>query len=530
MVPMKTSNPRFLQHFKHNYRHFHTLGIPLTLFIILFSVSFTTAFPSSTTHTTAMDSFVISLDCTQTGDAIKPYAEINCGPAPIYYVKNSVDITKQYQDIGINFIRTHDFFGPTDVSTIFPDWNANPYEENSYNFTSSDEVITSIINAGCEVFYRLGESASDNNSLCIPPENMTKWAEVCKHIVMHYNNGWNNGYHYNITYWEIWNEPDLDGFWDGTADEYYTLYHTIVQTLKAYDPSLKIGGPCTSSIEDTNFTTRFLSYIVDNNLPLDFYSWHRYADTPHELYTGSIAIRSLLDSYGFTDCESINTEWNINILTPQRDKDNAKNAAFTACSLTAFQDAGIDHAFRYRGTQENNWLMRFIGFDLALFTHDGIYKTPALSYTAMHYLIRDTPLRLSTHTMDASNGITYLAGISEDKTNISILISNYEAPDTSYTLNLTNLPWNKTSYTAVFYLIDEDHHLEIVENITSNEPIYSATQTLKKSTIHFIRLTNSTVIPDEGPLAASIPLFLRLCIFDPITRIIGILLMMLMFG
>ena len=34
--------------------------------------------------------------------------------------------------------------------------------------------------------------------------------EVCKHIVMHYNDGWNDGYHYNIAYWEIWNEPDLE--------------------------------------------------------------------------------------------------------------------------------------------------------------------------------------------------------------------------------------------------------------------------------------------------------------------------------
>lgn len=529
MIPMKTLIPHFLQQFKRNYYHTHPLLIPLTFFIILLSVSFTTAFPSLTTHTT-MDSFMISLDGTQTNGVIKPYAEINCGPAPISYIENSVDLTNQYQDIGINFIRTHDFFGPTDVSTIFPDWDANPYEEESYNFTSSDEMITPIINTDCKVFYRLGESASDNNSLRIPPANMTKWAEVCKHIVMHYNDGWNNGYHYNITYWEIWNEPDLDGFWDGTADEYYTLYHTIVQTLKAYNPSLKIGGPCTSSIADTNFTHGFLTYLVNNEIPLDFYSWHHYADTPHDLYTSSRTVRNLLDSYGFADCESINTEWNINILTPQRDKDNAKNAAFTACSLTTFQDASIDHAFRYRGTQDNNWLMRLIGFDLALFTHDGIYKTPALSYNAMHYLIRDTPIRLTTPTMDASNGITYLAGISEDKTNISIIISNYEAPDTLYTLNLTNIPWNNTSYTAVFYLIDEDHHLEIVENVTSDKSVYSTMQTLEKSTIHFIRLTSSTVVPDEGPLVASIPPFLRLRIFDPIARIIGILIMILIFG
>jgi hypothetical protein len=172
--------------------------------------------------------------------------------------------------------------------------------------------------------------------------------------------------------------------------------------------------------------------------------------------------------------------------------------------------------------------MRLVGFDLSLFTREGGYKTPALAYTVMHYIVRDSPLRLTTPLMDGSNGITYLAGISEDKTNITILVSNYEARDTSYTLNLTNLPWN-TSYTAVFYLIDEGHHLEIVENITSSKPIYSTTRTLKQSTVHFIRFTNSTIVPDEGPPVASISPILRLRILDPIARIVGILVLMLFF-
>jgi len=517
---MPVKNSKSLQHFKRTY---HCIS---PIFLIILLCIYLIFFSPSTIYTTTP--FTISLDCNQTDGVISSCAGINDGPLPIRHVKGGIDITKQYQDVGINFIRTHDFFGPTDVSTIFPSWDASPFEEESYNFTGSDEVITSIINSGAQVFYRLGESASGNESLSIPPENMAKWAEVCKHIVMHYNDGWNNGFNYNITYWEIWNEPDLEGFWKGTADEYYELYNTTVQILKAYDPSLRIGGPCTSSITDERFTHGFLTYLVDHGLPMDFYSWHLYADTPHDFYTASRTVRCLLDSYGFVDCESINTEWNINIISPQRDKDNAKNAAFTACSFTVLQDAGINRVFRYRGTQDYNRLMRFIGFDLSLFTHDGGYKIPALAYAAMHYIVRDSPLRLTTPLMDGSNGITYLAGISEDKTNISILISNYEAADTSYTLNLTNLPWN-TLYTAVLYLIDEDHHLEIVENITSSKPVYSTTQTLKRSTVHFIRLTSSTVVPEEGPPVAPISPILRLRILDPIARIVGILVLMLFF-
>jgi len=469
----------------------------------------------------------ININCDKTNGIIIPYAEINSGPIPIHYIKDAVDLTKQYQEIGINFVRTHDFYGPTDISNIFPNWSADPNQESSYNFSASDECIASIINAGCRVFYRLGESASDNENLRQPPKNFSKWAEVYKHIVMHYNDGWDDGYHYNITYWEIWNEPDLKGFWNGTAEEYYQLYNITAKTLKSYNSSIKIGGPCVSSVNNKNYTINFLEYVAEQHVPLDFFSWHVYTNSPHDLYNASHLVRKMLDDHGFTNCENINTEWNINILTPQRDKDNAKNAAFTASTLIAFQDACIDHAFRYRGTQDNNWLMRLLGFDLSLFTFDGKYKTPALSYLAMNYVAKDTPIRL-TPPMNGS-GITYLAGISEDKTNISILISNYDSPDTSCIINVTNLPWNG-SYRAAHYVIDEWHHLELTENVTCASPTYSIIKTIKSNTVHLIRLTNSTTLPEEGPPVAKIPFLLRLHILDGITRMLGILLLMLIFG
>jgi len=468
----------------------------------------------------------INIDCNKTNGIIVPYAEINSGPIPIHYIKDGVDLTKQYQEIGINFVRTHDFCGPTDISSIFPNWSADPDQESSYNFSASDACITSIINAGCRVFYRLGESASDNENLRQPPKNFSKWAEVCKHIVMHYNDGWNDGYHYNITYWEIWNEPDLNGFWNGTAGEYYQLYNITAKTLKSYNSSLKIGGPCVSSLDNKNYTINFLKYVAEQNIPLDFFSWHMYANSPQELYNASNFVRKMLDDHDFTNCENINTEWNINILTPQRDKDNAKNAAFTASSLIAFQGASLDHAFRYRGTQDNNWLMRLLGFDLSLFTFDGKYKTPALSYLAMHYIAEDTPIRLAA---SANSGVTYLAGISKDKSNVSILISNYESNDTPCIINVTNLPWND-SYNAVHYVIDASHHLEIVENATCNASVYTTTKIVKRNTVYFIRLTNSNSFPEEGPPVAKIPFILRLHILDGITRLLGILLLMLIFG
>jgi hypothetical protein len=296
-----------------------------------------------------------------------------------------------------------------------------------------------------------------------------------------------------------------------------------VQTLKNYNESLKVGGPCTSSVENIEYTTGFIQYLIDHELPLDFFSWHHYVDTPHDLYMSSCFVRELLDCYGLKNCENINTEWNVNIFSPQREKDNARNAAFTACCLAIFHDAGMDRAFRYRGTQDPSMLWRFLGLDLSLFSADGLFKSPALSYLALHYLYQDTPIRLQTSLMNASSGVTYLAGVSEDDSNVTILISNCESSDIVYSLAISDLPWDN-SYSVVEYLVDDLHHLEVTVQSSEVGSTYTCERTLESSSVHLLRLTNSSFFPEEGPSVARIPLLLRLRILDPISRLLVIFL------
>lgn len=463
----------------------------------------------------------ITLDCTALNGTITPYGQINDGPIPVRTATGYADLTAQYHAIGITNIRTHDLNGPTDIHTIFPNLSRDPTDPANYNFTTSDTAITSMITAGAHVYYRLGESATTNTSLRLPPTNYTTWAQVCLHITMHYNDGWDHGYHDNITDWEIWNEPDITPFWNGTPTQYYTLYTLTATTLKNYNHSLHIGGPTTSNPYNHNFTDAFLTYLHNTSAPLDFFSWHSYASSPQDYYNTSTHIRSLLDTYNFTHTQNINSEWNYNILSPQRDKDNAKNTAFTASTLTIFQDAHLDQAYRYRGTQDNNWLMRLIGFDLALFTENGTYKRPALAYQLLHTITTDTPQRIQTPPQNGSTGITYLAGLSPDHTNLSIMITNYNTKNTDETLALTNLPFTQP-YTITHYLIDETHHLQIINQTTSNASTLRIPTTLKTNSVHFYRLTTSTALPPEGPTVAKIPLLLRLKILDPFTFILAI--------
>lgn len=74
-------------------------------------------------------------------------------------------------------------------------------------------------------------------------------------------------------YFEVWNEPNLSGFWGGTQDEYWKLYKASAIAVKRVDPKLRIGGPASSK---GNWIKEIISYTTQNKIPLDFVSTHLY--------------------------------------------------------------------------------------------------------------------------------------------------------------------------------------------------------------------------------------------------------------
>ena len=103
----------------------------------------------------------------------------------------------------------------------------------------------------CEPLWLDTQDTTNPAGFVTPPSDMDKFAEVAGHVALHYNNGWANGFHFNIRYWEVWNEADLQPFWrDGTAEQYHELYAKTAQALKSHDASLKVGGPAIATHSD----------------------------------------------------------------------------------------------------------------------------------------------------------------------------------------------------------------------------------------------------------------------------------------
>ena len=83
-----------------------------------------------------------------------------------------------------------------------------------------------------------------------------------------------------ITYWEIWNEPDLTPeMWVGTPEEYFRLYTTVAPLLKAWFPDLKIGGCALVLRVEPDVYQRLFVGGCAHQRPPDFFSWHWYGDS-----------------------------------------------------------------------------------------------------------------------------------------------------------------------------------------------------------------------------------------------------------
>ena len=294
---------------------------------------------------------------------------------------------------GIPFSRLHDVGGwmgqnlYVDIPNIFRDFSKDVNDPESYDFKFTDKIITGLIENGCEPYFRMGVTIENAHMLksyrIFPPADFQKWAEICEHIIRHYNEGWAEGFHYNITYWEVWNEPDdcyvneTAAMWKGTPEEFYRLYSTTaIHLKKCFGNSIKVGGYGHCGLyqykkdvdldgirdEDNiydftiNFHHGFLRHLKEVNAPLDFFSWHVY-DNCHpstkndftEIKNHAEYIRKVLDKYGFTECEHHLNEWNIKTDRYHRDAPIAasRTLAFmqlmqqSSTDVMCFYDAGL---------------------------------------------------------------------------------------------------------------------------------------------------------------------------------------------
>lgn len=426
----------------------------------------------------------LSFNTEQKGREFKILNATNGGP---WHRRHATDQWRtnfeDYKAARFPYSRTHDsgvagiYGGPYsyDITNIFPDFSADPYSPDSYDFACTDEAIAVCHDAGTKTFFRLGQTIENQIKKhgTLPPPDFKKWAVICEHIIRHYNEGWANGFEMGIEYWEIWNEPDLDEddaankrTWGGTKAQFFDLYEAAAKHLKTCFPKLKIGGPALAWRED--WADDFLSEMENRGVPLDFFSWHIYCTEPKAMVEKSERIKAMLLKHGYGEAESILNEWNyIKGWTDEYKYSlqaihGMKGAAFTAACICAAQNSSID-MLMYYDTRPSvfNGVFDFYTYDLL----KGYF--PLYWYGKFYDMQKEIP------SENSIENIYSLCGVDSGGKILSLIV-NYSDDDMAAEKTV-NLDFGKEGVYEV-YLLDEKTDATLITTTSST------TLTLKNQT------------------------------------------------
>ena len=350
---------------------------------------------------------------------IKPMHAVGQPPFKGGFAKIDFTPMQILKDAAIPFSRLHDVGGPfggnryVDIPNIFRDFDADENNPTSYDFAFTDELIKGLFEYGVEPYFRLGVTIENQSFIKAyrinPPKDYEKWARICEHIVRHYNEGWADGFHFNIKYWEIWNEPENrenpkeNQMWTGTAEEYYRLYDVAAKHLKnCFGDKIKVGGYAACgfygifadpekyglSVEKregkrynspreeyrVNFFLGFMDYIKNHGSPIDFFSWHTYG-TADIITAEADFLDKTLREYGYENIETHLNEWNLS-------HDRTKN---TSSSYASANDMAIMLAMQHKKT---DMLMYYDARYVAASAYAGFYDLATFEPSCVYYAFK----------------------------------------------------------------------------------------------------------------------------------------------
>ncbi|MFI6151309.1 RICIN domain-containing protein [Kitasatospora sp. NPDC051170] len=100
--------------------------------------------------------------------------------------------------------------------------------------------------------------------------------------------------------WDLWNEPDLSGFWGRSQSQYLQMWSRFYAAVRANVPGQLIVGPSVANAPDpsNSWWTTYLNHVKANNVAPDIYSWHAI---PHDPVPAVSNANAILAAAGLTN-------------------------------------------------------------------------------------------------------------------------------------------------------------------------------------------------------------------------------------
>lgn len=227
----------------------------------------------------------------------------------------------------------------------------------AFSWTYVDQIFDFLLSVGLKPFVQLGampgELASGEQVIfhwamnVTPPKQWEEWEQLAealgRHCIERYGIEEVRSWHF-----EVWNEPNLQGFWTGSQEDYFQLYRSAVLGLKRADDQLRVGGPATSS---ASWIPEFIDFCHKSETPVDFVSTHLYPQdeyvqfhsqdrSPHApgmFFADTIKrVQEQVTTSPLPDLAIHWTEWNTQSATSSDNISWLENPAVDSCFAASF--------------------------------------------------------------------------------------------------------------------------------------------------------------------------------------------------
>ena len=209
----------------------------------------------------------------------------SCHAATILRADVQEQIRRAHREIGFRYLRFHGLLDD-DMSVVLPG-GFFPGESEQISFFNIDRIFDFLLDAGMKPFVELGfmpeayastpQTTFHYKGFSSMPKKDEDWSNLITRLIEHLEERYGEA-EVRSWFFEVWNEPNLRFFFDGTMKDYFHLYELTARAIKMVDARVRVGGPATSN---NMWIPEFRAFCEGNGVPLDFITTHHYpSDDP----------------------------------------------------------------------------------------------------------------------------------------------------------------------------------------------------------------------------------------------------------
>ncbi|MBB6252487.1 GH39 family glycosyl hydrolase [Nitrospirillum iridis] len=221
----------------------------------------------------------VDIDVAKATQPMDRFFDLSIGsdfPGTLIRPDSMAQLKTTQDEVGFRYIRFH---------AIFHDVLGTVKEQNgalTYDWTKIDQLYDALLARKLKPFVELGFTpkamATSENKIFYWEGNTSHpkpdaWRDLITAFVQHIEARYGQA-EVRSWYFEVWNEPNLAGFWEGADQQaYFALYDLTANTIRAIDPALRVGGPATAGAA---WVPEFLDHVAHSGAPVDFVATHTY--------------------------------------------------------------------------------------------------------------------------------------------------------------------------------------------------------------------------------------------------------------